>query len=114
MEKTKWNRKIAIWNAGLKSKMPEDIIEVHATIKGQVQGVGFRVTARQLAIRLGIVGTVRNISDGAVEIHALGKRQAVQELLKALKEPHGPGKISAIFSEEIFPTNHYVGFTIIS
>ena len=94
--------------------MSEDLIEVRATIKGRVQGVGFRVTARQLAMHLGIVGTVRNLADGSVEIHALGKPQAVQELLKALKEPQGPGKVSTIFSEEISPVNHYVGFIIIS
>ncbi|HEV8052314.1 MAG TPA: acylphosphatase [Parachlamydiaceae bacterium] len=94
--------------------MLEDLIEVRATIKGRVQGVGFRVMARQLATSLGIVGTVRNLVDGSVEIHAVGKRQAVQELLKVLKEPQGPGKVSALFSEEISPLHHYVGFTILS
>lgn len=94
--------------------MAEDLIEIHATIKGRVQGVGFRVTARQLAMALGIVGIVRNLADGSVEVYAQGRRQRVEELLKALKMPEGPGKVSAIFSEEISPVNRYVGFTIIS
>lgn len=94
--------------------MADDIIEVHATIKGHVQGVGFRVTVRQFATRLGIIGTVRNLTDGSVEIHAVGKRQTIQELLKTLKEPQRPGKVSAIFLEEISPVNHYDDFTIIS
>jgi acylphosphatase len=83
--------------------MPEELIEIHATIKGHVQGVGFRVTARHEAIRLGIVGTVRNLADGSVELYALGKREAVQELLKIISGPLGAGKISAVFSEEISP-----------
>lgn len=94
--------------------MADDVIEVHATIKGRVQGVGFRVTARQLAIRMGVVGTVRNLADGSVEIYALGRRHVVEEFLKALQEPQGPGKVSAIFSEEISPVNEYDAFMIIS
>ena len=94
--------------------LPTDFIEVRATIKGKVQGVGFRVTARQLAIHLGIAGTVRNLADGSVEIYALGKRQAVHELIKVLAEPQGPGKVSAVFSEEVFPQHQYTDFRIIS
>lgn len=93
--------------------MTDELIEIHATIKGHVQGVGFRVTARQQAIRLGIVGTVRNLADGCVELRALGKRKAIQELMKILSEPHGPGKISAVFSEEVSPLNAYSGFMIL-
>jgi acylphosphatase len=93
--------------------MLDDFIEIHATIKGRVQGVGFRVTARQYAIRLGIVGTVRNLSDGTVEIFAFGKRHMVQEMLKRLSEPDGPGKVSAIFSEEVSPPHSYSDFRII-
>lgn len=93
--------------------MGEELVEIHATIKGQVQGVGFRMTARQEAIRLGIVGTVRNLSDGSVELYALGKRESVQKLLKTLSGPLGAGKISAIFSEEISPHHSYFDFAII-
>lgn len=93
--------------------MTNELVEVRATIKGYVQGVGFRVTARQHAIRLGIVGTVRNLADGGVELHALGKPEAVQELLKTLSGPFGAGKISTIFSEEVVPHHHYSDFKII-
>lgn len=94
--------------------MADDTIEIRATIKGHVQGVGFRVTARQHAMRLGLVGTVRNLVDGGVELHVLGKRDAIQEMLKALTEPQGPGKVSAVFSEEVFPSNYYPDFKILS
>lgn len=41
-------------------------------VAGQVQGVGFRWWTRQTALQLGLTGTVRNLPDGRVEIHAAG------------------------------------------
>jgi acylphosphatase len=93
--------------------MDNELIEIRATISGQVQGVGFRVISRKLAINLGIVGTVRNLVDGRVELHAKGKRTVVLELLKTLEGPEGPGKVTAIFSEEITSPHHYEDFRII-
>ena len=39
-------------------------------IHGRVQGVGFRWYVRDHARRLDIAGTVRNCTDGTVEVHA--------------------------------------------
>jgi acylphosphatase len=106
------NSKIAIKNAEL-NLMNHELVEIHATIKGNVQGVGFRAMARQLAIRLGIVGTVRNLADGGVELFAFGKKSTVQEFIKELTAPHGQGKVSAVFSEEINPHRQYMDFKIL-
>lgn len=51
------------------------------TIAGRVQGVGFRVWARYQAAALGVVGWVKNRSDGRVEVLCEGKRDLI-ELLK--------------------------------
>jgi len=93
--------------------MGNQLLELHATFKGSVQGVGFRVTARHNAMRLGIVGTVRNLADGSVELYALGKPQAVKELLKVLSAPNGAGKVAAVFSEEVLVHHSYADFKII-
>ena len=41
---------------------------VYAIVRGIVQGVGFRYYTEDQAARRGLVGWVRNRSDGAVEV----------------------------------------------
>ena len=50
-------------------------------ISGRVQGVFFRATCRTEAIRLGLRGTARNLTDGRVEVIAAGEPEALQALL---------------------------------
>ncbi len=63
---------------------------VHATIRGIVQGVGFRFFVQRQARGLGIRGWVRNLPDGSVEVWAEGKRNRLLALLQALRQgpPH--------------------------
>ena len=48
---------------------------------GLVQGVFYRASAQQEAMRLGLVGEVRNLPDGSVEIIAEGAKDTVEELI---------------------------------
>ena len=54
---------------------------VHAFVSGRVQGVGFRQGCRQAARRLGLVGWVRNLADGRVELLCQGPPGAVDRLI---------------------------------
>jgi acylphosphatase len=56
------------------------------TVTGQVQGVGFRWAAQGEAERLGLVGRVRNRTDGAVEVTAQGDEPAMQRFAEWLEE----------------------------
>ena len=47
---------------------------LHAVVEGIVQGVGYRWFVVDEAQRLGIDGVVRNLSDGDVEVEAVGDR----------------------------------------
>lgn len=76
--------------------------EMHAVVKGQVQGVGFRAMTRYYATGLGLSGTVRNLVDGTVEIYAQGPKQRLEELMKKLEEDVFPGQIKEA-SIEFFP-----------
>ena len=49
-------------------------------VGGRVQGVFFRASARDEALRLGLTGYARNLSDGAVEVVACGDDAALSQL----------------------------------
>jgi acylphosphatase len=54
--------------------------------EGRVQGVGFRYTARQIATGFDILGWVRNLPDGRVELLAAGDKEEVEAFIKAIEE----------------------------
>lgn len=55
-------------------------------IGGTVQGVGFRWFAQRIAARLDLEGWVANRADRTVEVVAEGQRDALDELLAALRD----------------------------
>lgn len=58
-------------------------------LNGRVQGVGFRWWTSREAGSLGLRGWVRNLPDGAVEVHAAGAPEALDDLESRLAR--GPG-----------------------
>ncbi len=57
---------------------------LRAIIHGRVQGVFFRDFTRTHAMRLSLLGYVRNLWNGSVEVVAEGDREALESLLKQL------------------------------
>lgn len=53
---------------------------------GQVQGVGFRYTAKAAARGFEVTGTVRNLPDGRVELVAEGARAELEGFRRAICE----------------------------
>lgn len=54
---------------------------VHVTVRGEVQGVGYRYTMRMVARDAGVAGWVRNRLDGTVEAEIEGTPVQVDEVL---------------------------------
>lgn len=50
---------------------------IRFTVFGKVQGVFFRASTIEKAVELGIVGRVRNNTDGTVSVHAQGESRAL-------------------------------------
>jgi len=63
---------------------------MHVFYSGRVQGVGFRITAEEVAQRLGIVGWIKNLRDGRVEVVAEAGEGTLQEFLDEIRT--GPMK----------------------
>lgn len=62
--------------------MPETgTIARHLTIRGLVQGVGYRAAAQAEGARLGLAGWVRNRPDGSVEALVAGPHAVVQAFI---------------------------------
>jgi acylphosphatase len=59
---------------------------LHAVIRGDVQGVGFRYFLLRRAQQLGLRGWVRNNDDGTVELVAEGSRSDLELLRQAAGE----------------------------
>ncbi|HHO75794.1 MAG TPA: acylphosphatase [Deltaproteobacteria bacterium] len=54
---------------------------LHIKVAGRVQGVWFRAGTQKAAQDLDLAGWVRNMPDGAVEIHIQGEKTSVDRLL---------------------------------
>src|ERR1051326_7178509 len=52
---------------------------------GRVQGVGFRYTVQNLALRYNVLGYVRNLPDGRVELVMEGPDDQTEDLLDEIK-----------------------------
>lgn len=64
------------------------------SIRGRVQGVGFRAFVEHAALTRGIEGWVRNRRDGSVEAVFAGPAEAVAAMIEACR--HGPGGVDAV------------------
>ncbi len=71
----------------------------HLFISGRVQGVLFRDSTRRIANKLGVVGFVKNLKDGRVEIVAEGPKD---KLLKLIEWSHKGSFFARVSKVEVF------------
>lgn len=73
---------------------------VHVLIKGKVQGVFFRSSARDKASSLGLSGWVRNRPEGDVEAVFEGESQAVQKMIAWCHSGSRPAEVRGVDVQE--------------
>lgn len=88
--------------------------EYQADIKviGQVQGVGFRYQAREIAQNLGLSGFAQNLSDGTVQMVVQGDKEKIDQLVQWSKEGPQWAKVSEVKVEFSDPQEKFEDFEI--
>ncbi len=90
-------------------------VRLAVTVRGRVQGVGFRYWVRGLAAELGLRGSAVNLPGGDVQIVVEGPRPSCERLLAALRSDgprdRPPGLVLAVV-EQWAPATGLTGFRV--
>ena len=78
-------------------------LAVHIIVYGHVQGVFFRASAQARASELDLAGWVRNLSDGTVEIHAEGSKDAIGRFIEWCQKGPPSAKVSCCDVDWVAP-----------
>ena len=90
----------------------EQRVRAHITVSGRVQGVGYRAFAARVATEQRLLGGVRNLDDGRVELDVEGKTVVIEALLHELKVGPPAARVTKIETEWGAATERFSGFSI--
>jgi len=85
---------------------------LHAVVRGDVQGVGFRYFVQRKAQQLGVRGWVRNNDDGSVELVAEGNRDDLEQLKRAVEEGPRMAHVERVDTQWSSATGNLHGFDL--
>lgn len=93
----------------------DSMLAVQLTVRGRVQGVGFRFWATGEARALGLAGHVANQPDGSVELRVQGEEEAVGRMIRLVVEQppttSRPGRVDDYDLRRVQPTPGLQGFS---
>jgi len=82
------------------------------TIKGRVQGVGYRWFTRQCANELSVNGYVKNLYNGDVEVFVEGETTALERFMLDLKQGPSFSRVDQIVIKEFPYEAKYTDFQV--
>lgn len=85
---------------------------LHAVVRGDVQGVGFRYFVQRRADALGLRGWVRNNDDGTVEVVAEGDKPELEQLKHSLEEGPRTARVARVDAEWMNATGGLARFDL--
>jgi len=89
------------------------MVEMHCNITGHVQGVAFRTYAQEAATGLELVGYVKNLSDGSVEVVAQGFPDTLKEFVEYLHEGSLLSRVEGVAVEWRTPHKTFIEFSLL-
>ena len=81
-------------------------------VAGRVQGVGFRMFVRDVAVRENVRGWVRNLPDGRVEALVEGESESVTRVERALRAGPGHARVETVNVVPEEPSGRFLGFEV--
>jgi acylphosphatase len=85
---------------------------VHILVSGRVQGVWFRGSTAKVAEALDLVGWVRNLPDGRVEIEAQGPAPKIEEFIAWCRIGPPRASVDRLEIIDIAPVPRYSSFEV--
>ena len=85
------------------------MVRSHIIFTGRVQGVGFRYTAQRLANEQKLLGWVKNLPDGRVELMAEGPQAKIEHLIFKLNSQF---QITKQDIDWLNPKGQFTGFEV--
>jgi len=86
--------------------------QLHAYADGRVQGVNFRYYVQRKASELNLVGYVRNLPDGRVEILAQGAKEDLEKLIAYVRSNPGISFVTELVIDWEEPKGKFDSFKI--
>lgn len=80
-------------------------------VKGKVQGVGFRFYTQKTAREMGVIGYVKNLRDGSVQIEAEAEKEVMEVFLSWVKRGPEWARVDDMTIQEK-PLEGFKGFEI--
>ncbi len=82
------------------------------TVYGVVQGVGFRFFTWREAVKIGVRGMVRNLSDGSVQVVAIGSQSQLDALRRFLQQGPRTALVERVLEQDYRGEQQFEGFSV--
>lgn len=86
---------------------------IRCLVTGKVQGVWFRAGTKNKAQALGVLGWVRNVPTGQVEVQACGEESVLTEFTKWLHEGPERASVEKVDIQKV-PCETFTKFEVVS
>jgi acylphosphatase len=90
----------------------DERVRARLLITGSVQGVGYRAFTRRAASRRGLVGGVKNLDSGHVEVDVEGMKNLIEDMIWQLKIGPPGARVQQIHIEWSVASGRWADFQI--